>query len=759
MAQWIYPTDYQVLVNVTAGWTDIAAYIVSDIDANWGQTDNGPLDLVAGTGTMKLTLNNSTGLFLPDGPSVLAGFKKGIDIKLVFTFDGETFTRWKGIISKIAPPAGRWEDFRMQIECVDWMEYAARQPIVNQGVVSNVRGNDVLQSILGLMPLQPAGIDLDTGVNIFSTALDTVKSTTRAFSEFGKVAFSEVGRVYLRKDKTNGETLAFENSQARHGWRPLDQRPKLSADSGFLLKEDGGFLLKEDGGKIILNEADDYTLSDSMAAIKQEHGEDILNYFAVTANPRRLDTSAQVLFQLDEPILMAGGATIYIKGNYADPAGGLPVNGNSMVEPVINTDYKFWQNRDGTGTDYTVNLQITSGYAADGFVHKVVNTGTSTGWITLFNCRGYGIYLYNPVEAVEEDSISQGAHGVMSASMDQKYQVSTAVGAEYARRVVELHRVPRTVIKQLDFVANRSNALMLTFLTVDCGMLVRATNTKYNVDSYFYVEGVKLKVKPGGYIMFSLIVRQAWSLLLGLSMLAVEFGGEATRDGLSYGYLPRLANVSTRTMSAWIYVTSDTTDLQRNFIAGIWSDDAAFGLFADPVNLYIRFIQKYSGAGGGQGIWQTPSSSIALNGWYHVAVVKDLSSDNAPIIYINGVSQTLTVAVAPPAGRTAMTEVNVAFTIGNAKTYSIDWAYPMKGKIKDVRVYKRALTSTEITTLYNSGTPSNSAVTDGLLFQGPAVRTSELSQFTDAVLTDLRLLENIYGAVGKPNDVPIGRTP
>ena len=56
----------------------------------------------------------------------------------------------------------------------------------------------------------------------------------------------------------------------------------------------------------------------------------------------------------------------------------------------------------------------------------------------------------------------------------------------------------------------------------------------------------------------------------------------------------------------------------------------------------VRHLTFYRGWSVERGFWYTPQDSISLNQWQHVAVTYDTgSSNNDPIMYINGVSQTL----------------------------------------------------------------------------------------------------------------------
>jgi len=120
-------------------------------------------------------------------------------------------------------------------------------------------------------------------------------------------------------------------------------------------------------------------------------------------------------------------------------------------------------------------------------------------------------------------------------------------------------------------------------------------------------------------------------------------------------------------------------------------------------------------------------------------------------LYINGVSQVVTV-VSTPIGLPQSLDGGL-FTIGNI----YDNATPFDGIIKDARVYNRILSDAEILQIYNEGV-GGSGVTSGLIFQGTCVRTGDLAYFTDhALLSTDRLIDNIYGEIGKPTGSPITR--
>jgi hypothetical protein len=140
------------------------------------------------------------------------------------------------------------------------------------------------------------------------------------------------------------------------------------------------------------------------------------------------------------------------------------------------------------------------------------------------------------------------------------------------------------------------------------------------------------------------------------------------------------------------------------------------------------------------------------------------STSNDPIFYINGSSVAVTELITPTG--TMLEGVN-SLLLGNYTYPDHEFQQAFWGKMKDVRIYNRVLTAAEVTTLYNSGTVDNTMVTDGLVFQGLNVRTSEYADYVDEVLTiGQKLIDNINGAVGTPNydeiagdAAPIGRAP
>ena len=178
---------------------------------------------------------------------------------------------------------------------------------------------------------------------------------------------------------------------------------------------------------------------------------------------------------------------------------------------------------------------------------------------------------------------------------------------------------------------------------------------------------------------------------------ALSFDG--VDDYINAGSDSSLDNLTTITISAWIYPTGwgeatwGRILVKGNAAGGFFflSNDATEGVET------LNFFQNFSTT---DGYWRTPTSSMVLNKWQHVAVTYDRSStSNDPILYIDGVSKSVTeISGYTPAGSDlddSAEDLYIGNTPDNSRTFA--------GKIDEVRVYNRILTPEEISIIYNIG--------------------------------------------------------
>lgn len=746
-------------VYISSAWTELND--VQPLRAFWGMSDNRPASRLADVGELTFALDNSSGLYTPGGATALSGWQKGLPVKLVVTFEGQEFVRFRGNITDIQiRPAHK--DKKAYITVSEWLDYSARHPVVNPAVQTNKRGDQVITTLLTELEVQPQAQSLGTGIETFPTAFDDVKDQTTAYAEFAKIALSELGYIYVTKDRTNGETLVFEGADARHGWITPDTRSlttyTVDPNPGFLLLETGDKLLLETGDKLILDAdiANNYSFDGTMdgndiSDFDAVYGQHVINRMTVYAYPRRLSASNEILFQLDKEFVIAAGNIYILKGTYADPDGGLPINGQSMVTPVATTDYTMFSGSGGTGSDLTANLSVVITYGAEGFTATLTNTSTTTaGYVNKFNTRGIGIYKYNPIDYVENNTVSSGLYGMESDSMNQKYQTTLYSAIGFSKSVVDEYRNPITVLNSIIFCANKTTGCMLAFLYNDVGDMIYIDAPEIGVEGNHYIQGVELIIN-GGIAMVKWILIAALSLQAGLSPLQIEFNGGAATDSIDYGPVTRANDLTNKTIAVWIYPDSGATG--SDIIMANLRGFGGWHLYINHTVTSLYFTQAFDGVN--DGYWNSPAGTPSLGARSLIVVTYNSSSTtNDPIIYINGSSVSVTEAVTPVG--TVKTELGAVLTIGNN---SSTYGFAFDGKIFDPRVYNRILSAAEVTTLYNSGTPDETLVTSGLVFQGFNVRTGDLADYTDQTLTSaLKVRDNIFGAIGTPGGSPIGRS-
>ena len=146
------------------------------------------------------------------------------------------------------------------------------------------------------------------------------------------------------------------------------------------------------------------------------------------------------------------------------------------------------------------------------------------------------------------------------------------------------------------------------------------------------------------------------------------------------------------TWAGWIFpITTGGGDKGRLFNNGITG--------AIQVGLYVSGSPTpYIELTTNTGVWRSPSGSIELNKWQHVAVVFDsTSTNNDPVFYINGSLVSTSEFTTP----TNTPSDNVLLTIGNNPNTELTRTFD--GTLDEMRAYNRALSADEIKRLYKIG--------------------------------------------------------
>jgi hypothetical protein len=114
--------------------------------------------------------------------------------------------------------------------------------------------------------------------------------------------------------------------------------------------------------------------------------------------------------------------------------------------------------------------------------------------------------------------------------------------------------------------------------------------------------------------------------------------------------------------------------------------------------------------GGKVTAYDSPADTLSVNNWYHIVVVRNGNSAGNFYLWVNNVSTTFTYKESEDFPRT-MDSTAALLQIG-ARTYSGN-TDNFNGKITEIGIFSRALSSTEITDIYNNGLKGSAPASGG----------------------------------------------
>jgi hypothetical protein len=737
-------------------WTEFTSYVYYNdrfsVSSFRGMLSNQVGDNLASTGYVNLTVNNEDGRFDPDSTTALSGWGKGTVIEMRVLYTERTFKRFRGHIDTIKPNDVSVGNHSCSVTILDFMDYIYNMPFTAPLIQLNKTGDVAVNALIADMPIQPQATSIQTGSYTYPAIFDTTSTTAKMSTELQKIVDSEGSYFYIRCDPTYGETLVFENALARNGLVAAKSLPETLTDSKYLIDHAGRYLIDHLGRKLKANEACNCVLGDVINSQDRNNGT-VINKATIRAFPKKTDASNKVLYRLDSPMLLGSGETKTFNGRYTNPTETTSAQVNAVQSSMSVTTKTMNTLIDGTGTDLSASLTATAVFYSSYPEWTVTNASGYAGYITVLTASGYGVYQDNPIEFSVEDTTSQNSYGVNEYRIDQQYQRDIAPGAQLVAGILDENKQPSTKWDRVTFQADRSDELMIAFLNVDIGDMIQITNAALNTDSYFFVQGIDFTIEVGELITFSWILKKKDNLSLGLSPVAVEFHG-TNADYVDFGYLPQASSLNDKTLSAWVYLTAYVFGWAIGNMGIFGGCGLGFSTVNPATSLSENNFFTYVRATG----WATTSgqwkatTTFNTNAWVHILTTihpKDNTSN--PILYINGVSSSVTETEAPT-GAYIGTEWNTR--LGMEALY-----LSPTGKVKDARAYNRILTPIEAAAITNEGA-YGTGVLDGLVFQAPCVRTKQLSYFTDKTLASSdKIIDNIYGAIGTPNGSPITRLP
>jgi hypothetical protein len=176
---------------------------------------------------------------------------------------------------------------------------------------------------------------------------------------------------------------------------------------------------------------------------------------------------------------------------------------------------------------------------------------------------------------------------------------------------------------------------------------------------------------------------------------SLDFTSSASYNNSATTSLAFLTSISAITITHWLYINSYSTSVEYNTYWNIYNT-SGFGFYLCSGLSAAGNLSLYITLNSGQGFYFTKISGILvpLTTWTHIAYVFTNNGANVSI-YLNGSSVISNTTISNPPFNGASTYNAIGFGTQTGTDFRAT------GLIDDFRVYNRALTTNEITSIYN----------------------------------------------------------
>jgi hypothetical protein len=467
------------LVGGSPFWTDILADVRQrrPIRCRYGIFSQEERDRIATSGTLEFRLKNDDGnsgglegYYSPDHTNARAGWELGIECRLTFTEGATTYYKHRGRLVLIKPTAGIKGPRDVSCLSLDWLAAATLHKMNLLSLQQNVRSDLLLAAVVDNAESRPVKRSFATGQETFAYAADDLQDErVTAYSAMQRIALSEFGYIFIKGDTTQGGTLVFQDRHTR---------------------------VKDTTVQKAFTQADMLTLE---ATRDERH---IRNRVEITVFPRNVGASPEVLYILQTTLQINPGDTETLKGRYRDPSNlDSRIGGLNMITPVAATDYNFGS-AEGGGGDLNSDFALVTTFGGSSVEFAMTNNGAVTGYVNLLQARGTALRIYDPIEVVSQNVLSQRDHFRRVERMSLAYQESPLVGKDYGDNVLSRREEPRTRLENFSVPGFKSQTLLDEVLAREPGERISAGESVTGIPSTeeFFINGVELTVEatPNG---------------------------------------------------------------------------------------------------------------------------------------------------------------------------------------------------------------------------------------------------------------------
>ena len=510
----------------SATWTDVSADVRQNPapTGNIGIMGNGYTDRIGGDGYFSFSLDNSASNSQATLGYYTSNLVLGSSFRLTMTYDGTPRQKWFGYIESIEITPGVNASRDVKVKCRDWLTLMAEYKLDRLPQVTGVGYGSIVPTLIDTLPLQPGRVQSGVGTTYtFASTFDLLGANTTVIGELSSYTNAEFGYLYMSE---GGHLLMYENRLKRSA-ASASVISKHSSDlTDFLLLEDGtSYLLLEDNtSKLLLEGTQSVSFTDAdvldNGGAKVSFARHYFNYVTAVLTPRKYDAAATtILWTLETPVMVPANSSVKgIRGRYRDPNGAASyINGINMQTQVPNTDFKAYANEDGTGADLTTALYPVADFGTAEVEFELFNLGGTNlytgGDDILFQVKGMGIYIYDPVTVVIDwqDELGTGTVpyevGRSVIDLDLKYRADVADVRDILKdNIFDASYTPAISVEAYPLNANRDKKNMLAFMCLNPGSLCNFSETVAGFDKEYFINGYSFTIRDGKNIFWTPIL-------------------------------------------------------------------------------------------------------------------------------------------------------------------------------------------------------------------------------------------------------------
>ena len=344
---------------------------------------------------------------------------------------------------------GAFRDLTVSVTCVDYMNELLVHNMSKVAVQTSKSGDQLVQTIVGNLPVAPLNTSYAAGPDTFAYALQDIKDeNTSGMNAVQRVDQSGLSYSFIKGDVSpqinGGETLTWHSRNTRFG---------LSSAATF-----------------------DNTMSDLRVNRKADS---VYNNIAATGYPVKLGTSNEVLWTQQKELVIGPAQTMVVEARFTDPSGAgqrVAVKPGSEVTPVADTDYKM-SSVSGSGNDKNAKLTLVVTWGGNLASISLTNTDAGTCYINTLQLRGKIIRLYDPSLVRSIDAASQAQYGDRVLSVAFPYQDNLHAITAFSTGLLGRLKDPHSTVDSLEFAANATDADLTAALACDVGVRITASES------------------------------------------------------------------------------------------------------------------------------------------------------------------------------------------------------------------------------------------------------------------------------------------